>query len=185
MKGRKMHCSKCGFEDWVYAGRFGESEGKITLVYCPRCGQKLSEKCPDCGEMEWIGRPVCYREYQRILGLFTAVRENEQQYRPSQWILLLLMVGIFGSMFALFALMPPADGDFSRQDFATFLFGAVAISTIFTTLWFGYIKMHNRAVERSEQKFWSENPDLKRTWDRWQKWQQEDWQKWKESSKKE
>ncbi len=42
----KMTCPKCGSQ--------GENEN-----YCGNCGNKLKEKCSECGQMEAIGRPVC------------------------------------------------------------------------------------------------------------------------------
>jgi hypothetical protein len=41
-----MTCPKCKSEN---------QEGN----FCSNCGNKLKEKCPECGEMEPIGRPVC------------------------------------------------------------------------------------------------------------------------------
>jgi len=48
-----MNCSKCESEnEW---GNF-----------CSNCGMQLRTKCPECGKMEIIGRPVCEAEIFQI-----------------------------------------------------------------------------------------------------------------------
>ena len=41
-----MTCQKCNN---------GNQQGN----FCCNCGNPLREKCPECGEMEIIGRPIC------------------------------------------------------------------------------------------------------------------------------
>lgn len=42
-----MTCPKCN------------KAAQAEWLFCPFCQNPLKEKCPECGEMEWIGRIVC------------------------------------------------------------------------------------------------------------------------------
>lgn len=48
-----MTCPKCKSEN---------QEG----IFCSNCANPLKEKCPECGEMEEIGRPACEKKVSEI-----------------------------------------------------------------------------------------------------------------------
>jgi hypothetical protein len=48
-----MICPKCKSADEV-------------RNFCGNCGEELKEKCPECGQMEWIGRKICESRISKI-----------------------------------------------------------------------------------------------------------------------
>lgn len=170
-----MHCSKCGFEDRGYTGRWRGVDSQIILIYCPHCGERLSEKCLNCGGMEWIGRPVCYCEYQRIVELFREVMRNEPRYQLSWWKLFLLLVAGLGTMVML---LPKGGDPFTWQGLFALLLGTIV--SVSSVAWLR--KKHDEAVEEAEARFWNEHPDLRKKRDQWRQWQQRDLERWSQSS---
>ncbi|TSC53751.1 MAG: Uncharacterized protein LiPW39_83 [Parcubacteria group bacterium LiPW_39] len=79
-----MICPKCKAED-----QWGN--------FCSNCGQKLKEKCPECGWMERIGRKVCTTKVKEV-------REKLQEYQNltvGNWRIILSILLTFTSTIAL------------------------------------------------------------------------------------
>ncbi len=76
-----MKCPKCKDEDqWEN--------------FCSNCGKQLKDKCPECGEMEWIGRKVCetkIKEAEEKLSTY-------QQQMVGEWRLFLFIFLLFAGI---------------------------------------------------------------------------------------
>lgn len=81
-----MNCPKCQSED---------QNGK----YCENCGHQLKEPCPECGEWETIGRPVCLTKIENAQDALDEVLEranNSSYFR--KFLLLIFFVPLIISV---------------------------------------------------------------------------------------
>ncbi len=61
-----MTCPKCN------------KEAQAEWIYCPFCQNPLKEKCPECGEMERIGRLVCESKYKKAKDEYVKFMNNSR-----------------------------------------------------------------------------------------------------------
>ena len=90
--GEKMTCPKCN------------KEAQVDWLFCPFCQNPLKEKCPECGEMEEIGRLVCEKKIKKIadeLSVYT--KKEEDKYFVLRhmlgWMVGLLLIIIIAAAF--------------------------------------------------------------------------------------
>lgn len=128
--------------------------------FCSRCGTVLREKCPECGEMEGIGRPGCETAYNKI-------RKGLQDYKkgkPVMWSIVTLTL-----CFSPFGLTLYADINFFKRFTGNevlvviFAFMAIGVIIFVPAAW----HWEKRRLTKKEKKFWEQNPEFKIEWDKW------------------
>ena len=81
---------KCKCINWV----FDEiREKSLYCKFCPKCGKQLREECPVCGEMEFIGRPICAKEIREISNEIEALCPTTDKI--AAWMILPCIAGVF------------------------------------------------------------------------------------------
>lgn len=132
-----MKCTKCESEN---------QQGK----FCSNCGTKLKEKCPECGQMELIGRLVCETKLQKIDDLkWDYIIKERKMWR---FVLLSGLIGliiIFGCISPIFlsASFLEASGIFLFCFCLSILIGHKCI------------KFQKQAEKIAEKEFWQKHPD--------------------------
>jgi hypothetical protein len=73
--------------------------------FCSNCGHGMMKKCPECGEMEWVGRKFCGTKLKKARANQREFVENEVSIPKIinaviAWVLALFMVGLifFGAV---------------------------------------------------------------------------------------
>ncbi len=100
-----MNCPKCKDE---YQGD----------NFCSNCGAALREKCPECGEMEAIGRAVCETELEKM-------ESAEFEYVNKSGGLLFLLGVVLGiSAFILPGALGTASAYFATGKVVNYMIGS-------------------------------------------------------------
>ena len=166
-----MYCTKCG--------AFDENS-----TYCPECGERLREPCPECGEMEPIGRPVCETERNKakrlLRGLERSVANRFESYR-SGGVIVLLLVTLVSALSVILTTFKGYDEWVSTGIACIFAMVGGILMELFLS-WLNQKKL--KVMEKERQLFWQEHPDMKRDWDRWTKWEEENRKRWEKIAHK-
>ena len=110
-----MKCSKCNQET-------------LGSDFCGHCGAPLKEKCPECGEMEKIGRKFCEKKLAESKALLQDfVDKNAQTFHykqnPLGFYLLISLAAFFVSvLFAYLLTQFIANIDYISEEHTPLLF---------------------------------------------------------------
>ena len=66
--------------------------------FCSECGEKLRERCAECGEMKPIGRPTCYKKIYEAQKKRRENRDQELKRRPLVKITAILIICMAGTI---------------------------------------------------------------------------------------
>lgn len=138
-----MNCPKCGSKNQ-------------KQNFCGNCGAALWEKCPECGEMELIGRRVCEKKYRyasNIQRTFANSYANKKLSVIMGWILCY----IAGSLW-IFSSYLVAKIEFPINEFAIaliLLLATIPISLLVITS----INRKLRAMDEGKREFLKQHPD--------------------------
>lgn len=145
--------------DSIYMGK------RMNFTYCPSCGEKIREKCPDCGRMERIGRTICETRIAKISSDQKAIREQvtHRLYSIGTWgsmsffIAELFLVGINRQVIG--AIIIP---------FGLWGLALIALLVMGPLLLVGHFfsKYYDRKLARLESTYWAQNPEAKADWDK-------------------
>lgn len=146
-----MICQKCKAEN--QSGNF-----------CSNCGQRLKEKCSECGQMEqmeWIGRKVCTTKVK-------GVREKLQEYQNStvgNWRMILDFLLAIASMTAFGIALVFTDIAYFHSPIANLVTWEMMLSIdlsiigFFIYLVFKGPVWQRRARDKAQEKFFQIYPD--------------------------
>lgn len=130
-----MKCIKCGSKN---------QQGN----FCSNCGTKLREKCPECGQMELIGRLVCETKLQKAnkLRWNYVVKKTRQVWRVLLYASFILLIAILGIISIV--LLTESTLEIILLCFFIIVFTLVKIT-----------KFQERIEKRAEKKFFELNPE--------------------------
>jgi len=148
-------CGQCGFElECNHHYQRGS--------FCKLCGVTLEEKCPECGEMELIGRKVCQTKLSEAI---TARNQSKKETRGKIDkrrfnIGLLTIIGfcifiLIGALINRYYIIE----SYHNAVLAMFVVTAIALSMLFLILdMIFWDKWKCKKLQEAENKFLSENP---------------------------
>lgn len=115
--------------------------------FCSNCGERLKEKCSECGEMETIGRVVCETKIRQINKERATFVQEKSNYLGSIAIYLTLIFGIC-----------LAVGGFTKIEW---LIGLAPVLFIVITIYLAvvYFKLFDKITKKAEKEFFRLHPD--------------------------
>lgn len=131
-------------------------EAQAEWLFCPFCQNPLKEKCPECGEMEQIGRAVCEKEVRKI-------NIEKQQYIekkvPDFFTRILLPGSALGTILYLGAIISGFIWGYDGALTVTFWVG-IGILVMSVPVWrVADITVAPRLEKRAEKEFFRLHPD--------------------------
>lgn len=115
--------------------------------FCSQCGVALKEKCPECGQMEKIGRPVCKTKLTEALKARDKALLKLGEWRENLLVMIAILIPVFClTLSAIKKIHPLKLAEF--MILLTFPFIAIIIG----------VKWQSNVEKKSEGKFLAENP---------------------------
>lgn len=109
--------------------------------FCSNCGAALTEKCPECGEMELIGRMVCEIKYEAAKNKYCEMYATKDKLYIT-WFVFITIFGFIGIVVAGKII----SNHIEKESFQVILYLS---AWIFAFLWFAIVGMY---VDRTEPK---------------------------------
>ncbi len=141
-----MTCSKC------------HKENPDDSNFCRFCAEPLKEKCSECGEMERIGRAVCFK---KVMEVKEALKAQMLNFNP-----LSFAIGIICTALLMIFLWPSAESPLSHY-FLPILFCGISslyFSVVAYLLIMIFIKP--RLERKARKKLFHIHPEYKEILDR-------------------
>ncbi|EKE21802.1 MAG: hypothetical protein ACD_7C00125G0005 [uncultured bacterium] len=131
-------------------------------IFCASCGIALKEKCPECGEMELIGRKICQTKLsEAITARNRSKKETRGKIDTQRFSIgLLAIIGFFifiliGALFNHYYII----ASHTNAVLAVFVVTAMALSMSFLILdMIFWDKWKRKKLQEAEDKFLEENP---------------------------
>lgn len=158
-------CEDCGADNSVLQS----DEWETTTNFCRECGNKLREKCSECGQMERIGRPFCEQEARKIRNqLISIAREPGTVIINGVELFVLLLLYIVPTAFFL----ADVENYWKTHKIFCMLVGAVIFCAwCFMSDLISYLKRYREEkINESKRAFLEANPDMKRKHELWWNW---------------
>lgn len=135
-------------------------EGKrMNFIYCPGCGEKIREKCPDCGRMEPIDRAVCEKKIENIDVALAAIWKGNNRKWSRRDLLCIVVAVLTGCLLTtkLLSYINPL-----------FLFPLLLLSSIVVGMPLSLFisKWSDKEYKKKVDEYWSQNPEAKADWDK-------------------
>ncbi len=132
--------------------------------FCSQCGVALREKCPECGEMEKIGRHVCenvirkiQEEHRCFVSSHVPVNNKLFISNISAVIALLFTATGFAFVMMITAILQGFADDVKYLAIGLLLFGTLGI--LLNRIYVNMLKKKKEDIENAEQEFFHLHPE--------------------------